>query len=281
MHMTVRKAMTVLVAGVGAALFLLPGSTALAEQSQAQAGFEFSTVEDAYAMEYGVTIDEADRRLKRIQPMQAELLAIREAEHGRLAGWGIDHGEPMTGWVLLTGDEPARGPATQLADDAADIELQFGVAYTADQLQAASERLTAARIIWVAAINYCDAAWVDEAYLPGAGGPASAPPSRQPLDAFPDDFPDLGLPSGFDITQILLAPGMELFVGVDSPSADPAEPLISSMQEAGWTIVDWALLSNGLTSIGLEHTASGITGALSVYPGADGSTIFGTWLLPG
>ena len=55
----------------------------------------------------------------------------------------------------------------------------------------------------------------------------------------------------------------------------------SSMQEAGWTIVDWALLSNGLTSIGLEHTASGITGALSVYPGADGSTIFGTWLLPG
>jgi hypothetical protein len=149
------------------------------------------------------------------------------------------------------------------------------------RLDLKASRATAARIIWVAAINYCDAAWVDEAYLPGAGGPASAPPSRRPLDAFPDDFPALGLPSGFDITQILLVPGLELFVGVESPSADPAGALISSMQEAGWTIVDWALLSNGLTSIGLEHTASGITGALSVYPGADGSTIFGTWLLPG
>ena len=54
----------------------------------------------SYALDYGVTLAEANRRLDRIDPLHLELESIRSIESDRVAGWGIDHTGGLTGWEL-------------------------------------------------------------------------------------------------------------------------------------------------------------------------------------
>jgi len=89
---------------------------------------DFAT--SAYAADYGVGETEAKRWLDRIQPIHDVLQAIRDAESGRVAGWGIDHGAQMIGWVLLTGDSAAGATALALAGTHTDIEIRTGATYT-------------------------------------------------------------------------------------------------------------------------------------------------------
>ena len=94
-----------------------------------------------YAADYSVSTEEAARRLDRIQPLHELMIAIREAESERVAGWGIDHSPTFTGWVLLTGTEAptAASAATGEAND--DPEIRTGAAHTYNELLRAKQAL--------------------------------------------------------------------------------------------------------------------------------------------
>lgn len=91
----------------------------------------------SYASQYAVSEAEATQRLDRIRPIHDVLAAIRDAEPRRVAGWGIDHGSRMVGWVLLTGDAAVGATAQPLAAAHPDIELRTGAVHTYDELLAA------------------------------------------------------------------------------------------------------------------------------------------------
>lgn len=93
----------------------------------------------AYAADYSVSAAEAARRLARIRPIHAVLAALRAAEPERLAGWGIDHGAQMNGWVLLTGSAVPGPSATQIAGAHSDVEIRTGATYTYAQLRDAQD----------------------------------------------------------------------------------------------------------------------------------------------
>lgn len=95
----------------------------------------------SYASDYSVPLDEARRRLDRIQPLQEILAPIRDLESVRLAGWGIDHGSDFGGWVLLTGDAAPSEEAACIAAAHDDVEIRTGADYSLKELLAAQQRL--------------------------------------------------------------------------------------------------------------------------------------------
>lgn len=98
---------------------------------------------ESYASEYSVSLQQAQRRLDRIQPMQEILASIRELESDRLAGWGIDHSGTFTGWVWLTGTQPPSVDAASVADAHTDIEIRTGANHSYAALLAAQDELGA------------------------------------------------------------------------------------------------------------------------------------------
>ena len=97
----------------------------------------------SYALDYGVTLAEATRRLDRIEPLHLLLESIRSTESDRVAGWGIDHTPEFAGWVLLTGNQPASSAAIEIADLHSDIEVRLGAAHTLVALTAAQDAFAA------------------------------------------------------------------------------------------------------------------------------------------
>lgn len=95
----------------------------------------------SYASDYSVTHQEAQRRLDRIQPLQAILASIRELENTRLAGWGIDHTGTFTGWVWLTGNEAPSAAAATIADTHTDVQIRTGATHSLAALLAAQTGL--------------------------------------------------------------------------------------------------------------------------------------------
>lgn len=93
----------------------------------------------SYAEQYGVDESVSEQRLERIRPMHGVLAEIREAESHRVAGWGIDHGAQMIGWVLLTDDESPNATAQAVADAHADIEIRIGASHSYEELLAAQK----------------------------------------------------------------------------------------------------------------------------------------------
>ena len=59
---------------------------------------------EQYALEYGVTGDEAQRRLDRAAALKGVVQEIVAAENGRVAGWGLVHEPEFGGWVYLVGN---------------------------------------------------------------------------------------------------------------------------------------------------------------------------------
>ncbi len=107
------------------------------EQTEEQVPFSVRS----YAAEFSVSLEEAERRLDRIQPIQELLAAIRDAEGTRVAGWGIDHAGTFGGWVWLTGNEPPSAQAQQTADAHADVRIRLGADHSYAELQAAQDTL--------------------------------------------------------------------------------------------------------------------------------------------
>lgn len=109
---------------------------AVASTAAAAPGTQASTQQPAdvdvavasYASEYGVSHQEAQRRLDRIYPLQDILASIRSLETARLAGWGIDHSGIFMGWVWLTGTQSPSANAASIANAHADVEIRTGAA---------------------------------------------------------------------------------------------------------------------------------------------------------
>ncbi len=95
----------------------------------------------SYASEFSVSLEEANRRLDRIQPIQQILASIRDIEGTRVAGWGIDHTGTFKGWVQLTGTEPANPEAVRVADAHSDVEIRLGAAHSYSELRTAQDNL--------------------------------------------------------------------------------------------------------------------------------------------
>ncbi len=94
-----------------------------------------------YAADYNVSLEEAKRRLDRIQPIHQILAAIRQAESDRVAGWGIDHAGTFKGWVWLTGDQPPNTDTAGIANAHNDVEIRIGAVHTHNELRAAQDQL--------------------------------------------------------------------------------------------------------------------------------------------
>ncbi len=61
---------------------------------------------EAYARDYSVSYEQAQRRLDRVNALQEIMAEVRGLEASRLAGWGIDHADRFMAWIWLTGDDP-------------------------------------------------------------------------------------------------------------------------------------------------------------------------------
>lgn len=112
-------------------------TSAVTADAQADTGEAVDIAVASYASDYGVTNQEAQRRLDRIQPPQELMASIRGLEAARLAGWGIDHTGTFTGWVWLTGDQPPTADAASIADTHTDVQIRTGATHTLTELLAA------------------------------------------------------------------------------------------------------------------------------------------------
>ena len=90
-----------------------------------------------YALDYGVTGDEARRRLARIPELKSIIQEIVAAENGRVAGWGIVHEPKFGGWVYLVGDDPPTRATRDLLALHEDVFVDTGATHTLAELQAA------------------------------------------------------------------------------------------------------------------------------------------------
>ncbi len=102
---------------------------------------------EAYARDYSVTVDQAERNLDRVAVLQAVMASIRKIEGVRLAGWGIDHGADLEAWVWLTGDDPPSAEAAQLADSHGDMIIRTGADHSLVELRGAQDRLDPVAIV--------------------------------------------------------------------------------------------------------------------------------------
>lgn len=111
--------------------------TGTVQKEPASVGFEA----EHYALDYGVTGEEALRRLGRMSELKSIIQEIVAAENGRVAGWGIAHEPKFGGWVYLVGDaNPTRATRDLLARHS-DVSVDSGAAHTfAELATAVSER---------------------------------------------------------------------------------------------------------------------------------------------
>lgn len=92
---------------------------------------------EQYALEYGVTGDEAQRRLDRASALKGIVQQIVASENGRVAGWGLVHEPQFGGWVYLVGNaRPTRATGDLLAQHS-DLFVDTGATYTLAELKAA------------------------------------------------------------------------------------------------------------------------------------------------
>lgn len=101
----------------------------------------------AYAADFGVSIAQAQDNLSRLPILLQDLDSLRLSAGNRVAGWGVDHGANMTGWLLLTGHEPAMNLSA--LGDSQGIDVRFGADMNYDDLRIAQAALTHDLDIWL------------------------------------------------------------------------------------------------------------------------------------
>ena len=137
--LTTRRLIWLAVTAMTTVSFVAPSAAKAGTQIEADEPVDVAVA--SYASDYGVTHEEAQRRLDRIQPLQTILTSIRAVEATRVAGWGIDHTGTFTGWVWLTGDQPPSAAAARIADTHSDTEIRTGATRSLAELLAAQTGL--------------------------------------------------------------------------------------------------------------------------------------------
>lgn len=100
---------------------------------------EDDSIEVQYAESYGVTVEEAERRLKRIDKIKKKMSSILETEGDRVAGWGVDHSPNFEGWILLAGDEAPSARSRRIDRRTSDLRVDVGATHTFEELEAAMD----------------------------------------------------------------------------------------------------------------------------------------------
>ena len=90
-----------------------------------------------YAIDFGVTTDEAQRRLERIPELKGVIQETVAAESTRVAGWSIVHEPDFGGWVYLVGDAEPTRTTTGLTAKHSDLFVDTGAKHTFAELTAA------------------------------------------------------------------------------------------------------------------------------------------------
>ncbi len=90
-----------------------------------------------YAIDFGVTTDEAQRRLNRIGELTTIIQETVAAESARVAGWSIVHEPDFGGWVYLVGDAEPTRTTTGLMAQHSDLFVDTGAKHTFAELTAA------------------------------------------------------------------------------------------------------------------------------------------------
>ena len=90
-----------------------------------------------YAIDFGVTTEEALRRLDRIPELKKIIQETVAAETGRVAGWGIMHEPNFGGWVYLVGDAKPTQTTNGLLARHSDLFVDTGATLTFAELDAA------------------------------------------------------------------------------------------------------------------------------------------------
>ena len=130
-----RRLLATALAALVALALVVPAATAqLKPSTQSAATPPSDLAVTSYAADYDVEHAEAERRLDRIQPLQEIIASIRGIEAPRLAGWGIDHNGAFTAWVWLTGNQPPRPEAAQLANSHTDVQIRTGATHSLAEL---------------------------------------------------------------------------------------------------------------------------------------------------
>lgn len=109
-------------------------TAALRVQSQAEAVAQDGA---AYAARYGVTLDEAVRRLRIQEDSVAATDRIRREHAGRLAGISVEHRPGYRIVVLLTGSEPVAAQSLSIGVTAVPIVFRTGAKATRTQVVSA------------------------------------------------------------------------------------------------------------------------------------------------
>lgn len=94
-----------------------------------------------YVADYGVSTEEARRRIARIDGLQELMEMVRQLEASRVAGWAIDHGTRFIAWVQLTGSEVPTPQATLIADAHDDLEIRTDASHSLTQLIEAQRQI--------------------------------------------------------------------------------------------------------------------------------------------
>ncbi len=92
---------------------------------------------EQYAINFGVSTDEALRRLDRIPELKRIIQETVAAESGRVAGWGIVHEPNFGGWVYLVGDAEPTQTTNDLVARHSDLYVDTGATYTFIELNEA------------------------------------------------------------------------------------------------------------------------------------------------
>lgn len=93
-----------------------------------------------YAMQHDVFPSEARRQLAWIPELQGALGPLRDIEHQRFAGWGIDRNAAKNeyrAWIWLTGPSPPSDAAQRLAHEYGHVELRTGAEFSYEELEQA------------------------------------------------------------------------------------------------------------------------------------------------
>lgn len=103
---------------------------------------ERQTAARSYSRDYGVSVDEALRRLDRQGELSKILDQLAETESARLAGSGFAHKPDFEAWILLKGPADASSSARQIAGSHDDVVIHTGAQHTREELKQLAAELS-------------------------------------------------------------------------------------------------------------------------------------------
>ncbi len=106
-----------------------------------QARFYDTSAVSNYADDFGITPEEAERRLIRQDDLADRLSEIVTLEGNNIAGWGITHEPVFAGWVSLVSNSVNDNKTQELLNQNSDITVKYGARHSITQLEEAQDVL--------------------------------------------------------------------------------------------------------------------------------------------